>query len=1588
MVHFSHTSRFFLILLLLAGCGALPGATAEWYRIVESSPERLLLELHPPAVPLDTLATASGLLARFDSGATLLDDEKRPALPCQTLLIDWPVAAVSLHLLAETPGATEAIAPLGRCADEPVMEAAAAAPQWQRENRSGPADAAEIVALGQSGRQTLWALRIVPCRYDAASARLTWIDALRVELTGAGTQAPTVAAIGAGRSDLSLANAAGSLLDKALADGPFLAPGRIKLSIEEDGWYKVTGADLRKAGLDLLKIDVKRLRLSCGGTPLPFYFHGDGDSEMEAGESIEFYATGLRLNAPAATPDLYQDPYSSTNVYWLGWEGEAGPRMSEEYSESAAASGQTVQIPYSFYHTVHVEQNSVFEHFEGIAYPDSLRDHWLYDSGIPAGSKRSYPFSLYAPDAASFLPVQVRVMLTGKTLNNNELHKCSVYLNDRFAARGTGERQGLIDLHSRDDNGVLAAALSATANTLTVVNEFDPARTDYIALNWFEVTYPRLYRAQGGWLEFTIPADKPAGLFRFALEGFADETVEIYKLGVSRITGAELAEATGSDGRRSVRAEFFDTVPSHSVRYIAVTAAAKKNPRHIELVQPQWQPSARSDIDWLVLAPRAFLQAAALPALMQHRQGQGVHPAGVAVEDIFNYLNQGRRSPLAIKAFLQWAVGRWPLKWVLLAGDGSYQRTPVQGDTLDLVPVYMRQTLYYGAASSDHWYTLLAGGDEIPDLCIGRLPARTPEQLEVVVDKIIAHETNSETGEWHNRLLFIGGNGSEFREKSKILVRKVPPAWSPAMLFTLRDTSLAVDPFYGSTPELLDFIDQGCGVINFHGHGGGAIWSDDGLMGLEDVSTLRNKGRYPLVLSMTCFTGAFEEPAGANLAETMLFAADKGTMAFFGASGFGWRDNDDELQSAIMGYLYEHPGATLGELVTAGKIRYYSGTLGSAIAHAEINQYTLFGDPATRLRLPSTQAPVEVTNPLVAAGDTLKARVQWPFTSGSGTVQIEMEAGRAAGLGQLAITGSESRFHLAIPAAGTSARGVLRFYGMDALGLQQSHGAAAFSLGRGYFDSLQVLPGVADSLILRVQLRSRDLPLTVFCLFRGDTLTMRAAGEGWYGLTVKGWRTPRISCEFLARFADGETLLSPAYTHEPTGQVNVEALTNRLSWDGGERPLLYLPLMNWGNGAGMVIVALELKDPGSALWRRLAADTVRVAAAAGATAAFPLPAAPGAWTIRFLIDSGRESPQETRAQIVPPVFALDPDAGFHFFAAAADTLRLDARAVCVASGHSVRKPTTLRVERRAAAQITDQPDFAASSTIPVYALQYGLADAVDQGVLFSCQVSTGDSLPGPLANADLFYFAPVTRKWVRIGAAREGDCFTAPIRHSGYYTLLWSSDTRAPELEAAFDGRPFAANAWVDGGAAIALRLRDANGIDLAAGKTAILLDGQTVEAANWSLPDSIADGNLIPLTLHPALQPGRHTLLVTASDCSGNAAPAREFVFQVAENFKLTLVGTYPNPFTVRTTFVYLLSSSADKFSLRIYTAAGRLIRRFDGRGSEDPDPLSADYHEITWDGKDEEGFTVANGVYFYRLTARSGDKTEEKTGKIARLQ
>ena len=70
----------------------------------------------------------------------------------------------------------------------------------------------------------------------------------------------------------------------------------------------------------------------------------------------------------------------------------------------------------------------------------------------------------------------------------------------------------------------------------------------------------------------------------------------------------------------------------------------------------------------------------------------------------------------------------------------------------------------------------------------------------------------------------------------------------------------------------------------------------------------------------------------------------------------------------------------------------------------------------------------------------------------------------------------------------------------------------------------------------------------------------------------------------------------------------------------------------------------------------------------------------------------------------------------------------------------------------------------------------------------------------------------------------------------------------------------------------------------------------------------------------------------------------------------------------------VFALSSPSD-VTIRIYDAGSGLVRRIERSG------LGTGNHAITWDGRNERDYPVANGVYLYEVTTDDGHSA---TGKL----
>ena len=133
---------------------------------------------------------------------------------------------------------------------------------------------------------------------------------------------------------------------------------------------------------------------------------------------------------------------------------------------------------------------------------------------------------------------------------------------------------------------------------------------------------------------------------------------------------------------------------------------------------------------------------------------------------------------------------------------------------------------------------------------------------------------------------------------------------------------------------------------------------------------------------------------------------------------------------------------------------------------------------------------------------------------------------------------------------------------------------------------------------------------------------------------------------------------------------------------------------------------------------------------------------------------------------------------------------------------------------------------------------------------------------------------------------------------------------------------------------------------------------------------------------------PERNTFEVLAKDASGNFFDSTSYrvIFNVYNENDIDQVYNYPNPFARTTHFTFILKGQdkPDELDIKIYTIAGRLIRDI----NLSPTDLITNFNKIYWDGKDEDGDEIGNGVYLYKVIAKFPDKTKTITQKLAKVR
>ncbi|ACF14983.1 hypothetical protein Ctha_2534 [Chloroherpeton thalassium ATCC 35110] len=861
---------------------------------------------------------------------------------------------------------------------------------------------------------------------------------------------------------------------------------KYRLIIDEDGVYQIDYYDLIDEGFpsDFFTADPRTIRIFNKGDEIPIYVKGEEDGEFDRSDYIEFIGEANRIGlSDSDRPDMYYDPYTDENVYFLYWEStqtssNSGLRLVDVPAQIQATIPLKSAFNLtgsSFRSSVHFEENNVTtermsgfysifnqEEYETTRNHSDARDldFWTsiyhgrastFDIIIPypdqsvssdtAGLRVRAAFHGLSMVALSGEPQNTAVISLGTSSSTFEVTETSwgtnVYSNSNYSR----QEKNVVDVKLDISKQRLLDADSADVVQISNTDDISTGSSSRVFyFNWLDITYRRLYRAYNDMLEFTTPPTRRPGTYHFQITDFTTSDIDIYKVGVGKLTNfivesyvSSEEDETSADGEKYYRAIFQDAVVNpEDVTYIAVSSDQKKDPSRYEEVEPSNlfnQSNKLTDqsnsYDYIIITSDEFINSSNFEKtsnpVRQYKEyresylkaiGETGNVLVVTTQAVYDEFNYGIKSPHAIRDFLDYAYHEWAVAptYVLLLGDASYSTSN------DYVPTMHVQTLRFGATAADVWYAMVDGLDEsgqldlLPDMQISRVPARSLSDISAYLEKLENYElyiTNSSEatiGTWRNTVVMIAGEtGSESIGSSSVrkdafvtqidnlLADYVNRGYFVKRIHTNlgRNASSDItftDIYRGTRSDLRTYLNDGCLILNFLGHGGGGVWSDSQVLTLDGVSDLSNYNTLPFVTSMTCFTGAFDEPQfnalGGTLTEELILAEQKGAIGVISSSGLGWLINDELMANALYEFLLndKYQGLSITDMMFRAKVSYYLDNIYTWLqAPTMLYQYGVFGDPALRLSSPIVENSSSNYNinwsletHLVEIGDTLK----------------------------------------------------------------------------------------------------------------------------------------------------------------------------------------------------------------------------------------------------------------------------------------------------------------------------------------------------------------------------------------------------------------------------------------------------------------------------------------------------------------------------------------------------------------------------------------------------------------------------------------
>jgi hypothetical protein len=747
--------------------------------------------------------------------------------------------------------------------------------------------------------------------------------------------------------------------------GSLLASGKwTKIKTNNKGIYKITYDQLKTWGFSNpekvalygnggLMLPVLNKDLKTDDLLLYPVWKGKDNANKDC---LFFYSSGsiqFNLNTQTGNYTHQQNSYSTETYFYLSEQGT--PLLIEKSAELTESAGRQVSsFPnYTFYE-------------KELLNLISSGSQW-FGERFNQGASHTISLSLDNPDLS--IPATITVATAGRS---SEPSNMNVFLNNKsigtiqYVAQSTTSNtvdyayEQLLNLKETLPSKNLSFKLTYNAG-----NSLSAAWLDYISVNYQstltmagDITY---FRGRG--------AEGAAQISEFVLSG-ATSGLKIFDVTNLHQTVEMPAGFVGGQMK-------FKSNSPLMIEYVAFNPSGPTIPVPELVGEIANQNLHAADLsEMIIVAHPGFLNVANELAEF-HRTSDQMTIQVVTPEVIYNEFSGGLPDPSGFRNYFRMCYdrgnqsGKKTLKYILLLGDGTFDHRNIQGKNLNFIPTYQSVNSLSPTRSfvTDDFFVMLDENEDISngiiDLGIGRIPARTKDEAEIVLDKIKNYRLQETMGNWRNVVTFIGDDEDsndhmwQSEQLANLINANYPAFYTDKIYFdAYRQISTSGGETYPDvTAAINSRVKQGTLIMNYTGHANAESLADEKVLDVGTINSWSNSRRLPIFVTATCEFSRFDANQ-TSAGEHILFNPIGGGIGLFSTTRLVYSSSNFELNRQFFRNIFEKDEQ--GNHLRLGDVM----RLAKANARTGINQlnFTLLADPALRLAYPDFQVKTSAVN--------------------------------------------------------------------------------------------------------------------------------------------------------------------------------------------------------------------------------------------------------------------------------------------------------------------------------------------------------------------------------------------------------------------------------------------------------------------------------------------------------------------------------------------------------------------------------------------------------------------------------------------------